>query len=401
MIQLSPMKAIRDVNLSGKRVFVRVDFNVPLDEHGQISDDTRITAALPTIKELIRQGAKVILASHLGRPKGVRDEKYSLAPVAKALSQKLAQPVLFLNDCIGPEVTESVMALKDGEVALLENLRFHKEETDNDEQFSKSLASLAEAYVNDAFGTAHRAHASTAGVANYLSPRVAGFLIEREIQFLGEKTANPERPFTVILGGAKVSDKISVIDALLDKADNMIIGGAMAYTFLLAQGHKTGNSLVEPDKIDIALAAIKKAQDNGVKLLLPVDSVVTDKIDFDNRTIGKLETVGIDIPDGLSGIDIGPKSIAQFSDIIAQSKTILMNGPLGIFEIKDSAVGTFAIADAIARSSGISIIGGGDSVKAVKKSGHENDVTFISTGGGASLEFLEGKTLPGIAVLDK
>jgi 3-phosphoglycerate kinase len=292
--------------------------------------------------------------------------------------------------------------LGNGEVAFLENVRFYKEDTDNDENFSKELAKLADAYVNDAFGTAHRAHASTAGIAKFLSPRVAGLLVERELEFLGEKTTNPKHPFTVILGGAKVSDKISVIDALLDKADNMIIGGAMAYTFLLAQGHKVGNSLVEPDKVDTALAAIKKAKEKNVKFVFPIDSIVTDRIDFDNRTVGTTQIVGPHIPDGMSGIDIGPKSVALFSEIIQNSKTILLNGPMGIFEIKESAKGTFEIAEAIAKNrEAISIIGGGDSVKAINKSGHGQDVTFISTGGGASLEFLEGKILPGIDVLDE
>jgi 3-phosphoglycerate kinase len=396
------MKTIEDVNLMGKCVFVRVDFNVPLDEHGQVSDSTRITAALPTINHLIRQKAKIVLASHLGRPDGAKNEKYSLAPVAKVLSELLKQPVLFLPDCIGKEIVDATRQLGDGEVALLENLRFYNEETDNDENFSKELAKLADAYVNDAFGTAHRAHASTAGIAKFLSPRVAGLLVKRELEFLGEKTANPKRPFTVILGGAKVSDKISVIGALLDKADHMIIGGAMAYTFLLARGHGVGNSLVEPDKIDTAVAAIKKAKEKNVQLVLPIDSIVTDHINFDTRAVGITQTVGLDIPDGMSGIDIGPKSVELFSKIIQNSKTILLNGPMGIFEIKESAKGTFAIAEAIAQNrEAISIIGGGDSIKAINKSGHSKDVTFMSTGGGASLEFLEGKILPGIDVLDR
>jgi 3-phosphoglycerate kinase len=395
------MKTIKDISCSGKKVLVRVDFNVPLDENGQVSDDTRIVAALPTIQHLIDQGAKVILMSHLGRPKGTKDKKFSLAPVATVLAEKLQQPVLFLDDCIGAEVSEAVENLSDGEVVLLENVRFYKEETDNDPEFAKQLASIAEVYVNDAFGTAHRAHASTEGVTQYLSPCVSGFLIERELEFLGNKTKDPERPFTVILGGSKVSDKITVINALLEKADNMIIGGAMAYTFLLALGHKTGNSLIEEDKIDIAKAAIEKAKARGVNLLLPVDSLVTDNVDFDNRKLGATEIVGEDIPDGKIGVDVGPKSIEKFKSVLENSKTILMNGPLGIFEIAESARGTFAIADIIANTDAVSIIGGGDSVKAVKKSGHEKDVTFISTGGGASLEFLEGKILPGIAALDE
>ncbi|MDR1434829.1 MAG: phosphoglycerate kinase [Puniceicoccales bacterium] len=396
------MKTIEDISLSGRRVFVRVDFNVPFDEKGQVSDTTRIVAALPTIQYLIHQGAKVILASHLGRPDGEKNLKYSLAPVAKVLSELLKQPVLFLPDCIGTDVQRAVQALGNGEISLLENVRFYKEETDNDENFSKELAKLADAYVNDAFGTAHRAHASTAGITKFLSPKVAGFLMGRELEFLGKKTAHPERPFTVILGGAKVSDKISVIDALLDRADNMIIGGAMAYTFLFAQRHRTGNSLLEPDKVDIALAAIQKAKQKNVNLLLPVDSVITDLVDFETRTLGTLQTVGLDIPENMIGIDIGTKSVELFSKIIQQSKTILFNGPMGIFEIKDAAKGTFSIADAIAKNrEAISIIGGGDSIKAINESGHGKDVTFISTGGGASLEFLEGKILPGVDALDK
>lgn len=394
------MKTIKDISCKGKRVLVRVDFNVPLDANGQVSDDTRIVAALPTIEYLKNQGAKVILISHLGRPKGTKDSKYSLSPVAKVLSEKLQQPVLFLDDCIGQEVSDATANLTDGEVALLENVRFYQEETDNDPEFAKKLASIAEVYVNDAFGTAHRAHASTEGVTKYLSPCVSGFLIERELEFLGNKTKDPERPFTVILGGSKVSDKITVINALLEKADNMIIGGAMAYTFLLALGYKTGNSLIEEDKIDIAKSALQKAKELGVNLLLPVDSMVTDNVDFDNRKLGHTEIVGENIPDGKIGVDVGPQSIEKFKSVLENSKTILMNGPLGIFEIAESARGTFAIADIIANSNAVSIIGGGDSVKAVKKSGHEHDVTFISTGGGASLEFLEGKILPGIAALD-
>lgn len=395
------MKTIHDVDFSGKRVFVRVDFNVPLNEHQQVVDDTRIIAALPTIQALIQQGAKVILASHLGRPKGEKNAKYSLAPVAKMLAEKLSQPVLFLKDSIGAEVIEAAQNLPNGAVMLLENLRFHKEETDNDPTFAQELAKCADAYVNDAFGTAHRAHASTEGITKFLSPCVAGNLIAHELQFLGNKVTNPERPFTVILGGAKVSDKISVIDALLEKADHMIIGGAMAYTFLLEEGHTVGSSLVELDKIEVARAAIEKAKAKGVELLLPIDSVVTNHIDFEHHTVGKLQTVGLDIPEGQTGIDIGPQSIARFAKVITDSKTILWNGPLGIFEIKESAQGTFAIAEAIAKSNAVSIIGGGDSVTAIKQSGHSQDVTFISTGGGASLEFLEGKILPGIAALDQ
>jgi 3-phosphoglycerate kinase len=310
------MKTIEDVDLTGKRVFVRVDFNVPLDEQGKVADTTRIVAALPTINYLIRQKAKIVLVSHLGRPDGAKDEKYSLALVAKVLSELLKQPVLFLPDCIGETTLQAVHQLENGAIALLENVRFYKEETANDENFARELARLAEAYVCNAFGTAHRAHASTMGIAKFLSPRVAGLLVKRELEFLGKKTANPTRPFTVIHGGAKVSDKIFIIDALLDEADNMIIGGAMAYTFLLAQGKQVGNSLVESNRTNTAIAAIKKAKEKNVQFILPIDSAVTDHIDFENRTVGSIQTAGLDIPDGMTGIDIGPKSIALFSEII-------------------------------------------------------------------------------------
>ncbi len=399
---MSQIKTIKDVNLKGKKVFVRVDFNVPFDNKGEISDDTRIVAALPTIKHLVDEGAMVVLTSHLGRPKSKADTQFSLAPVAKALSEKLGKPVAFVDDCVGPKVKEACAAMKPGDVVLLENSRFYPEEKKNDPEFAKKLAedTGAEAYVNDAFGTAHRAHATTAGVAAYLPIKVAGLLIERELEFLGSKTENPERPFTVILGGAKVSDKITVIDSLLDKCDSMLIGGAMAYTFALAQGRKVGNSLVEADKVDLARAALEKAKAKGVNFLLPVDNVVTDSIDFAGGTVGELKVME-DIEDGWSGVDIGPKTVELYKSEISKSKTILWNGPMGIFEIKACAAGTFAIAEAVAKSDATSIVGGGDSVKAVKKSGYAKDVTFISTGGGASLEFLEGKELPGVAVLDR
>lgn len=399
---MSQIKTIKDVDLKGKKVFVRVDFNVPFDNKGEISDDTRIVAALPTIKYLIDEGAMLVLTSHLGRPKSKEDKQFSLAPVAKALSEKLGKPVVFVDDCIGPKVKEACAAMKPGDVVLLENSRFYPEEKKNDPEFAKKLAedTGAEAYVNDAFGTAHRAHATTAGVAAYLPIKVAGLLIEKELEFLGSKTENPERPFTVILGGAKVSDKITVIDSLLDKCDSMLIGGAMAYTFALAQGKKVGKSLVEADKVDLALAALKKAKDKGVNFLLPVDNVVCQTIDFANGTVGELKVME-DIEDGWAGVDIGPKTVELYKNEIAKSKTILWNGPMGVFEIKECAKGTFAIAEAVAKSDAISIVGGGDSVKAVKKSGYAKDVTFISTGGGASLEFLEGKQLPGVAVLDR
>ena len=399
---MSQIKTIKDVDLKGKKVFVRVDFNVPFDNKGEISDDTRIVAALPTIKYLIDEGAMLVLTSHLGRPKSKEDKQFSLAPVAKALSEKLGKPVVFVDDCIGPKVKEACTAMKPGDVVLLENSRFYPEEKKNDPEFAKKLAedTGAEAYVNDAFGTAHRAHATTAGVAAYLPIKVAGLLIEKELEFLGSKTENPERPFTVILGGAKVSDKITVIDSLLDKCDSMLIGGAMAYTFALAQGKKVGKSLVEADKVDLALAALKKAKDKGVNFLLPVDNAVCQTIDFAAGTVGELKVME-DIEDGWAGVDIGPKTVELYKNEIAKSKTILWNGPMGVFEIKECAKGTFAIAEAVAKSDAISIVGGGDSVKAVKKSGYAKDVTFISTGGGASLEFLEGKQLPGVAVLDR
>lgn len=399
---MSQIKTIKDVDLKGKKVFVRVDFNVPFDNKGEISDDTRIVAALPTIKYLIDEGAMLVLTSHLGRPKSKEDKQFSLAPVAKALSEKLGKPVVFVDDCIGPKVKEACAAMKPGDVVLLENSRFYPEEKKNDPEFAKKLAedTGAEAYVNDAFGTAHRAHATTAGVAAYLPIKVAGLLIEKELEFLGSKTENPERPFTVILGGAKVSDKITVIDSLLDKCDSMLIGGAMAYTFALAQGKKVGKSLVEADKVDLALAALKKAKDKGVNFLLPVDNVVCQTINFADGTVGELKVME-GIEDGWAGVDIGPKTVELYKSEIAKSKTILWNGPMGVFEIKECAKGTFAIAEAVAKSDAISIVGGGDSVKAVKKSGYAKDVTFISTGGGASLEFLEGKQLPGVAVLDR
>ena len=394
------IKTIKDVNLAGKRVFVRCDFNVPLTD-GMISDDSRIVAALPTIQHLVGQGARVILASHLGRPKGERNAKYSLAPVAEDLATKLGQPVTFIEDCIGAEVEAEVAKMGDGDIVLLENVRFYAGEEKNDSEFAAALAKLADAFVNDAFGTAHRAHASTAGVAAHLSPNVCGFLFEKELAYLGDKTANPERPFTVILGGAKVSDKIKVIDALLEKADTIIIGGAMAYTFALAEGRTVGESLSEPDFIATAKAALQKAQEKGVKFLLPVDNLAVKDLDFGAGTVGEAQFFEGNIPDGWEGVDIGPKSIELFKAEVATAKTVLWNGPMGIFEIDACNQGTFAVAKTIAESEGISIIGGGDSVKAIKMSGYSDKVTFMSTGGGASLEFLEGKDLPGVAALDQ
>lgn len=393
-------KTIQDVNLADKKVFVRVDFNVPLEADGTISDDSRIVAALPTIRALREQGARIVLGSHLGRPKGKRVDSMSLAPVAKDLSEKLQIPVAFVHDCIGSDAKAAADALEPGGILLLENLRFHVGEEKNDPEFAKALAALADAYVNDAFGTAHRAHASTAGVCEFLSPKVAGLLIEKELTYLGEKTNNPEAPFVVILGGAKVSDKIAVIDSLLEKADTMLIGGAMAYTFAMALGRKVGDSLCEPDKVETAKAALEKAKSKGVTFLLPVDNLIARGLDFAGKKVAELRENEGDIEDGWEGVDIGPKSIDLFSKEIAGAKTILWNGPMGIFEIEDCSKGTFAIADAVAKSGATSIIGGGDSVKAIKESGFSDHVTFMSTGGGASLEFLEGKTLPGVAALD-
>ncbi len=397
---MSQVKTIRDVSLQGRKVLVRCDFNVPFDSAGAISDDTRIVGALPTIRALIDQGARVILCSHLGRPKAKKDLKYTLKPIAAALAAHLGQPVIFAEDCVGEAVRAQADLLADGQVMLLENVRFYPGEEANDPAFARELASVADAYVNDAFGTAHRAHASTEGVTKFLSPSVAGLLIEKELEFLGDKTAHPERPFAVILGGAKVSDKISVIDALLDKCDTMIIGGAMAYTFALALGKTVGKSLSEPDKVETAKAALNKAKARGVQLLLPVDNLVTDHLDFGAGKLGSLKISEGNIEDGWEGVDIGPKSIELFKQAVAPAKTVLWNGPMGIFEIEASAKGTFAVAETVATCGAISIIGGGDSVKAIHSSGYGDQVSFISTGGGASLEFLEGKVLPGVAALE-
>ncbi|GHC04988.1 phosphoglycerate kinase [Cerasicoccus arenae] len=397
---MATVKTVQDVNLAGKRVLVRCDFNVPFDSEGKISDDTRIVGALPTIKHLVAQGAKVILCSHLGRPKGKKNLDFTLAPIAVELADKLGAPVTFVDDCIGESVKSAVAAMTNGDVVLLENVRFYAGEEANDPAFAKELASVADAYVNDAFGTAHRAHASTEGVAHLVETKVAGLLIEKELEYLGSKTEVPERPFVVILGGAKVSDKITVIDTLLDKCDTMLIGGAMAYTFALANGKKVGDSLSEPDKVDTAKQAIAKAKAKGVNLLLPVDNLITDKLDFGAGEVNSVKVVEGDIPEGWEGVDIGPKTIEIYQDAVKSAKTVLWNGPMGVFEIKACAQGTFAVADAVAAADCISIIGGGDSVKAVKKSGNGDNVSFISTGGGASLEFLEGKTLPGVAALE-
>ena len=397
---MQKVKTIDDVEWKGKRVFVRVDFNAPLDSDCNVTDDTRIRAAVPTIRKLSEDGAKVILASHLGRPKGERVSELSLAPVAPILAAKLGLPVLFLDDCIGQSVETAASSLENGQVALLENLRYHSGETQNEPEFATKLSQLADCYVNDAFGTAHRAHASTFGVAKLLPTKVSGYLIEKELEFLGEKTAHANRPFVVILGGAKVSDKISVIDTLLDKADVLIIGGAMAYTFALANGKTVGDSLSEPDKIEIAKAALEKAAAKGVKFLLPIDTLITDSLDFKAKTLGETQVVEGDIPDGWEGVDIGPLTTEQYAEEVSRAGTVLWNGPMGVFEIEDSSKGTFAVAKAVAESDAISIIGGGDSVTAINNSGYADQVSFMSTGGGASLEFLEGRDLPGVLALD-
>lgn len=397
---MARVKTIDDIDLQGKPTFVRVDFNVPLDADGTVTDETRINAALPTIKELQAKGAKIILASHLGRPKGERISSMSLSPVAPILAEKLGTPILFLEDCVGEEIQSAVNSLRDGQVALLENLRFHKGETENNPDFSSSLANLADVFVNDAFGTAHRAHASTFGVPSILADKVSGYLIAKELEFLGDKTNTPSRPFVVILGGAKVSDKITVIDQLIDKADTIIIGGAMAYTFALANGIQVGNSLSEPEKVELARNALAKAKEKGVEFLLPVDTLITNSLDFKAKKIGESKVVEGDIPDEWEGVDIGPQTTKLYQQSIRDAKTILWNGPMGVFEIEESSQGTFAVAETVARSSAVSIIGGGDSVKAINRSGYAEDVTFMSTGGGASLEFLEGKDLPGVSILD-
>lgn len=388
-------KTIEDIEVKGKRVLVRCDFNVPLRD-GAITNDKRIVAALPTIRYLIRQGGRVILCSHLGRPKGEVKAEFSLAPVAKRLSELLEKPVVMASDVVGPDAKAKAQALRDGDVMLLENVRFHKEETQNDPAFAKELASLGEIYVNDAFGTAHRAHASTAGVADYL-PAVAGYLIQKEIDFMGGALENPAHPFVAILGGAKVSDKIGVIENLLDKVDTLIIGGGMAYTFFKAQGYGIGNSICEDDKVALAADILKKAEQKGVRFLLPVDNLIGDKFAEDCQ----VQTVASgEIPDGWMGMDIGPESMEIFSDAIGSAKTIIWNGPMGVFEMEKFSGGTCAIAKAVAESGALSIIGGGDSVAAVTKLGYAGKMSHISTGGGASLEFLEGLELPGIAALN-
>ncbi len=410
---------VKDLNVRGKRVFVRVDYNVPLEEKdGQmvITDATRIVETLPTLRLLIEQGGKLILAAHLGRPKGKREPSMSLRPVAAKLADLLGRHVAFVDDCIGEKVENTAGALQPGDVLLLENVRYYSEEEANDPVFAEKLAKVAEVYVNDAFGAAHRAHASTEGVARVIARRggqcAAGLLMERELKFLGDELERPARPFVVILGGAKVSDKIQVIDRLLEKADSILIGGAMAYTFRLAQGFKTAKSLVEPDKIEVAKSALAKAKQRGIKFLLPADDVVatpvkTDKLDKKGKPVIEYQDVRVntamDCPDNAAGLDIGPQTVKAYAEELARAKTILWNGPMGLFEDKRFAEGTNAVARAVAevtqKSGAKSIIGGGDSVKALNKARLGDKVTFMSTGGGASLEFLEGKVLPGVAAL--
>ena len=391
-------KTVKDIDLKGKKVLVRCDFNVPMDEERNITDNTRIVAALPTIQYLLENNCAVILCSHLGRPKGEFKPEFSLEPVAKELAKLLDKEVIMAKDVIGEDATEKAANLKTGQVMLLENVRFHREETDNDTEFAQKLANMAEIYVNDAFGAAHRAHASTAGVAAYL-PAVSGFLIEKELKFLGNALNNPKRPFVAILGGAKVSDKIGVIDSLLEKVDTLMIGGGMAYTFFKAQGYGVGDSICELDKLDLAKELMEKAKQKGVKLILPVDTKIGKefKPDTESKTVAWTE-----IPDGWEGFDIGEETIKMFVEELKSAKTVVWNGPVGLFEFEQFAIGTNSIAKALSEIDATTIIGGGDSAAAVKKAGLEDKMTHISTGGGASLEFLEGKKLPGIeCLLDK
>lgn len=388
-------KTLKDVNVAGKKVFVRVDYNVPMDKSGNITNDTRIRATLPTLQYLLDNNAAVILASHLGRPKGAVVPEYSLAPVAKRLAELIGRNVAFAPDCIGAAVAGMAKNLQPGEILLLENLRYHKQEEKNDPDFSRQLSELADIAVNDAFGVSHRAHASVEGITKYL-PAVAGFLMEKEIEFLGGALANPVRPFAAIIGGAKVSDKIGVIDNLLDKVDTLIIGGGMANTFLAAQGFNTGKSLVESDKIELAKELIVRAKQRGVNLLLPSDVVIADQFAADaaHKAVDADKIAG-----GWMALDIGPKTAATYAQALAAMKTIVWNGPMGVFEMDAFAKGTETVAKAVAQSGAVSIVGGGDSIAALEKVGLSAKISHISTGGGASLEFLEGKVLPGIAAL--
>jgi len=388
-------QSIRDVDVSGKRVIMRVDFNVPLDKEGHITDDTRIRAALPSIEYVLNQNSKLILMSHLGRPKGQVKEDLRLAPVGRRLSELLEKDVINAKDCVGEETEKIISGMQIGDVVLLENLRFHKEEEANDSDFAKALARYADVYVNDAFGTAHRAHASTEGITHHL-PAVAGFLMEKEINFLGKLLYNPEQPYIALIGGAKVSTKIGVLEKLLEKVNALIIGGGMCYTFLKAKGFDVGNSLVETEKVSLAFELIKKADEKAVRLILPADHLVADKIEEGAR----VRTVDTNaMPSDMIGVDIGPKSIRTYRKDIKHAKTILWNGPMGVFEIDRFARGTNQVAKAMASSRGTTVVGGGDSVAAVNKFGLAEKISHVSTGGGASLEFLEGKELPGIMAL--
>ena len=399
-----PKLSIQDLNLNGEQVFMRVDFNVPLNEDGRVSDDTRIRETLPTIEYALRKGARLILESHLGRPKGKPNPKMSLKPAAERLrillDQKLGRScnVGFAPDCVGFAAEEMANQLEKGQTLLLENLRFHAEEEANDEKFSRQLAALADIYVNDAFGTAHRAHASTVGITEFVDKAAAGLLMQKELEYLGKVTSNPEKPFLAIIGGAKVSDKIDVLRNLMSKVDALVIGGAMAYTFLKSKGKQVGKSLVEEDKLDLAKELLEQAKNENIRFLLPVDHVIADKIDASAKTRVVKSDEGI--PADQMGLDIGPETIAAFSKEIASAKTILWNGPMGVFEVAPFANGTMKIAQAIAANrNALSIVGGGDSVAAVQQSGVADKITHISTGGGASLEFLEGKKLPGVEAL--
>ena len=392
--------SIKDIDLAGRRVFMRVDFNVPI-ENGEVSDDTRIRGALPSIRYAIERGARLLIASHLGRPKGKVDAKYSLAPAARRLAELLGKPVPLAPDSIGPEVRAMADALGSGEVLMLENVRFHSEEEKNDPEYARELAALADVYINDAFGTAHRAHASTEGITHFVEKSAAGFLMEKELDWLGKALEQPEHPFVVILGGAKVSDKIAVIENLLKSADSILIGGAMAYTFLKSQGLETGRSLVEDDRLGLARELLAKAKERGVEFLLPIDNAVVDKSawDADPRSAQMRDCSVKEIQPSEAGLDIGPQAIEEFSKRIHNAKTIVWNGPMGMFEHPPFDRATRALAEAVASSSAVTIVGGGDSVAAVTEAGVADKITHVSTGGGASLEFLAGDTLPGVAAL--
>lgn len=389
-------KTMKDIDVKGKRVFVRVDFNVPMAE-GQVADETRITAAIPTIEYLVEQGAKVILASHLGRPKGEVNEEMRLTAVGVRLAELMGKEVKKLDTSIGKEVEEVVAAMQDGDIVLLENVRFHKGEEKNDEELSTQFARLADVYVNDAFGAAHRAHATTEGITKFVPVAVSGFLMEKELEVLGKALTNPERPFTAIIGGAKVKDKIGVIESLLEKVDHLIIGGGLAFTFVKAQGHDIGKSLLEEDKIELAKGFIEKAKEKGVQLHIPIDAVVAKEFSNDSE----IATVDIDaIPADMMGLDIGPKTAAKYAEVIKQSKLIIWNGPMGVFEMDNFANGTKTVAEAMAETAGYTVIGGGDSAAAVEKFNVAEKMDHVSTGGGASLELMEGKALPGIVALN-